>query len=208
MPYGPRLDWTGAVHHVMSRGIDGRRIFTETSECIDFLERLGKVVRELNLNIYAWVLMPNHFHLLVETGEVPLSKCMQGILTGFAMRYNLVHERKGHVFQGRYRSILVEVSSYFQTLISYIHLNPLKAGLVNSLDELKTYPWSGHIALLGGTKRNWQNTQRVYSELGADTALGPVYYQDLIRDGTDISCSESALETGNYVLGRKGLHKP
>ena len=100
----------------------------------------------------AWALIPNHFHLLLRTGPTPLSKVMRRLMTGYAVTFNKRHKRSGHLFQNRYKSVVCEEDPYLLELIRYIHLNPLRAKLVQDLKELDTYPWSGHSAILGRRK--------------------------------------------------------
>ena len=106
MPRQPRLDTPGALHHVMGRGIDGIEIFGTRKDRVDFLDRLKDLYKKDGFNIYAWVLMSNHFHLLVRTGNISLSNAMRKLLTGYVVNYNRRHKRYGHLFQNRYKSIL------------------------------------------------------------------------------------------------------
>ena len=121
MPRGPRLDAPGALHHVMVRGLERRRIFEMTADRRDFLQRLAAVVTATRLTILAWVFLPNHVHLLVRTGPVPLATAMRRLLTGYAVAFNHRHKRHGHLFQNRYKSILVEEESYGLEVTRYIH---------------------------------------------------------------------------------------
>jgi putative transposase len=148
MPRQPRLDYPGAVHHVIGRGIERRAIFLDQVDRRRFLERLGKVVERGRGALYAWCLLDNHFHLLVRTGSDPLSSLMRRLMTAHAVRFNRRHRRAGHLFQNRFKSILVEEQEYLLTLVAYIHLNPVRASLV-PLEGLPRYVWSGHRALLG-----------------------------------------------------------
>jgi len=108
MPRGPRLDAPGALHHVMVRGQERRRIFDTTADRRDFLQRLEAVVTATRLTVLTWALLPNHVLLLVRTGPVPLATAMRRLLTGYAVAFNHRHKRHGHLFQNRYKSILVE----------------------------------------------------------------------------------------------------
>jgi REP element-mobilizing transposase RayT len=97
---------------------------------------LAGYLKETETKCYAWALMPNHFHLLIKTGLVPISKLMLRLLTGYAISYNLRHKRQGHLFQNRYKSILCQEDPYFLELVRYIHLNPLRANLVQDMKAL------------------------------------------------------------------------
>ena len=149
MPRGPRVDAPGAVHHVMIRGSERRRIFHDTEDYEDFLARLDRLVPELGFLVYTWVLMPNHGHFALQTGPVPLPRLMARLATGYAVTFNRRHQRVGHLLQNRYRSRLVEDDRDLLGLIRYIHGNPLRAGLVPSAEALVGFPWCGYAALTG-----------------------------------------------------------
>jgi putative transposase len=125
------------------------------------VERLGEILQETKTVCYAWALIPNHFHLLLRTAAVPISTVMRRLLTGYALWYNRRHRRHGHLFQNRFKSILCQEDVYFFELVRYIHLNPIRAGLVDDIDELGGYRYSGHSVLMGKVKNVWQDTGRV-----------------------------------------------
>ena len=166
MPRGARLDSPGTLHHVMVRGIEGSRIVTDDDDRHLFLSRLGIAAAATGTKIYAWALMTNHAHLLLKSGEAGLSIFMRKFLTSYAVLYNRRHFRHGHLFQNRYKSIICEEEPYFLKLVSYIHLNPLRAGLVSSLEELANYPWSGHATVINRIKRDWQDREYVLHYFG------------------------------------------
>jgi putative transposase len=152
MPRQPRLDAPGALHHVMGRGIDGIKIFSNRKDREDFLERLADLCRADALSVYAWALISNHFHLLLRTVNQPLSNSMRKLLTGYVVNYNARHKRYGHLFQNRYKSIICEGDPYLLELTRYIHLNPLRAGIVKNLEGLEGYQWIGHSIADAGEK--------------------------------------------------------
>ncbi len=125
----------------MGRGIGGITLFVNNKDRQDFIARVADLSSDNALKVYAWALMGNHFHLLIRTGTQPLSKSMRKLLTGYVVNYNRRHTRYGHLFQNRYKSILCEDDPYLLELTRYIHLNPLRAGVVKSLKELRGYPW-------------------------------------------------------------------
>jgi len=133
----------------MARGIERREIFRDDKDRISFLKRLALILEETQTQCYAWTLIPNHFHLLLRTGTVPLSKIMRRLMTSHAVRFNKRHKRSGYLFQNRFKSVVCEQDPYLLELIRYIHLNPMRAGLVKALEELDHYPWSGHSVILG-----------------------------------------------------------
>lgn len=148
MPRRARLDAPGTLHHVIVRGIEKRRIVDDDQDREKFIERLGDLSQRTQTAIYAWSLMTNHAHLLLRSGPQGLAPLMRKLLTGYAGGYNRRHHRHGHLFQNRYKSIVVQEDAYFKELVRYIHLNPLRAGLVRSMAELDRYPWSGHSSLM------------------------------------------------------------
>ncbi|MBW1911505.1 MAG: transposase [Deltaproteobacteria bacterium] len=152
MPRQPRLDAPGLLQHVMARGIERRKLFKDDKDRKSFLDRLALILEETQTQCYAWALIPNHFHLLLRTGPTPLSKVMRRLMTGYAVTFNKRHKRSGHLLQNRYKSIVCEKDAYLLELIRYIHLNPLRAKLVQDLKELDKYPWTGHSAILGSRK--------------------------------------------------------
>src|SRR5512139_1003540 len=148
MPRGPRLDAPGALHPVMVRGIDRCAIFHDDVDRRWCRDRLGAVLHAGAGTLYAWCFMPNHIHAVTRTGSAALSRLMRRWIGPYATWFNRRHRRCGYLFQNRFKSILVEEEPYFLELIRYVHLNPLRAQLID-LDELETYPWTGHAVLLG-----------------------------------------------------------
>ena len=183
MPRGPRLDAPDVLHHVIARGIERGRIFSTDADRLDFLTRLGDLVTETQTSIYAWCLIPNHFHLLARTGPAPLSTVMRRLLTGYAVSFNRRHRRAGHLFQNRFKSIVVQQEPYFLELVRYIHLNPVRSHLVPDVDALDLYPWSGHSTLLGRVCQPWQNTDFVLAHFGATVPDARPNYGQFVRDG-------------------------
>ena len=152
MPRQARLDAPGVLQHVMARGIERRKIFMDDKDRASFLERLALILEDTQTQCYAWALIPNHFHILLRTGPTPLSTVMRRLMTGYAVSFNIRHRRSGHLFQNRYKSVVCEEDTYLLELTRYIHLNPLRAKLVEDLKSLDKYPWSGHSVLIGKQK--------------------------------------------------------
>ena len=136
-----RVDYPGALHHVIIKGNDGRLIFKLPDDKQHFLEMLGIFERRYGFLVYAYCLMDNHVHLLIETGLTPLSVIMQKFLTGYVQWFNRKWDKWGHLLGDRYKSILVDKDRYFLAVLRYIHLNPVKAGLVEKPEE---YLWSSY----------------------------------------------------------------
>jgi len=167
----------------MGRGIDRTRIFKKKADREDFLSRLTELSQDGAWIVYAWALMSNHFHLLVRTGSQPLSRSMRKLLTGYVVNFNRRHQRYGHLFQNRYKSIICEDDPYLLELTRYIHLNPLRAGIVEDLPGLNRYPWSGHSAIVGRVKRDWQDTETVLAYFGDKRKEAILRYEEFVKDG-------------------------
>lgn len=167
----------------MARSIAPLKIFRAKKDREDFLDRLETVVETNMLRVYAWALLPNHFHLLVRSGPHPLPSAMRKVMTGYAVSYNLRRNRHGHVFQNRYKSIVCEEEPYLLELVRYIHLNPLRAGLVKSLEDLNTYRWCGHSVLTGTVERRWQDTDEVLGRFAGSVGTARSRYLRFVADG-------------------------
>lgn len=185
MPRQPRLDAPGLLQHVIVRGAQRAKIFMDRQDYEHFLTRLEKVVLAAQVRCYAWALLPDHFHLLLRNGNVRLAKVMQSLMTGYAVTFNRRHKRNGHLFQNRYKSIICEDEPYFLVLVRYIHLNPLKAGLVKSMSKLDGYPWSGHGDLLGYRKNGWQEIEEVLGRFSTQKARARMNYRRFVEEGAD-----------------------
>ena len=185
MPRKARLDAPGALHHVMTRGIEGRKIFRGKVDYEDFLSRLRVSVLECGIEIYAWALLPNHFHLLVRTRATSLSSAMRKLLTGYVVSFNRRHRRHGYLFQNRYKSLLCEDEPYLLELTRYIHVNPYRPGLVKSLEELDRYSWCGHSVLMGEVDRSWQNVDEILGRFGEGRKRARSGYRRFVREGID-----------------------
>lgn len=183
MPRQARLDAPGALHHVMGRGIEGKNIFRNEEDREDFIQRLSALCQDGILYVYAWALMPNHFHLLLRTGSQPLSISMKKLLTGYVVNFNRRHKRYGHLFQNRYKSIICEEDPYLIELTRYIHLNPLRAGIVKSIKELNKYAWTGHSAIMGNVERKWQTREMILSYFGKRRKRAVDGYENFVREG-------------------------
>jgi REP element-mobilizing transposase RayT len=185
MPRRARLDTPGTLHHVIVRGIEKRRIVNDISDRKRFVERLGELAHDTKTRIYAWALMPNHAHILLRSSETGLSNFMRRMLTGYAIYYNRRHRRWGHLFQNRYKSIICDEDSYFIELVRYIHLNPLRAELVDSLSKLEHYRWSGHATLMGKIKYEWQDRDYVLKWFGQKKGIAKKAYRNFVVKGIE-----------------------
>jgi REP element-mobilizing transposase RayT len=186
MPRSARLDAPGTLHHVIVRGIEKRTIVDDDVDRKNFVDRMKRLCQELQTPVYAWALMTNHAHLLLRSGSVGLSAFMRRLLTGYALGYNRRHRRHGHLFQNRYKSIVVEEDTYFKELVRYIHLNPLRAGIVNNLSKLDNYRWSGHSALMGRRADGWQDTDYVLKWFGNRKIEARRVYRQFVNEGISL----------------------
>ena len=185
MPRGARLDAPGTLHHVMVRGIERRNIVDDEKDREDFVSRLGKLSAETAMAIYAWALMNNHAHILLRSGPNGLPNLMRRLLAGYAAAYNRRHKRFGHLFQNRYKSIICEEDAYFRELVRYIHLNPLRAGLVDTISKLNRYKWCGHSVLMGRRQNDWQDQKYVLKWFGSTQGPARKAYHQFVKQGAD-----------------------
>ena len=183
MPRTARIDIPDLLQHVIVRGIERRDIFLDDDDKALFVERLSKLLIATGTDCLAWALMSNHFHLLLRPKSTKLSIFMRRLLTGYAVVFNLRHGRSGHLFQNRYKSIVCEEDSYLLELVRYIHLNPLRVGLVQSLDALDLYQWSGHAVIMGKGVFAGQNENEVLQLFGNRKGTSRKNYRSFIEDG-------------------------
>ncbi len=185
MPRRARLDAPGTLHHVIVRGLNKRRIVRDVADRKNFVKRMGELAVGTKTPIYAWALMTNHAHILLRSAEIGLSGYMRRLLTGYAISYNRRHERWGHLFQNRYKSIVCEEDAYFTELVRYIHLNPLRARLVKSMEKLDQYRWCGHAVLMGNVKNEWQDRDYVLKWFGQKDGAAKRHYRNYVKKGID-----------------------
>jgi REP element-mobilizing transposase RayT len=183
MPRQARLDAPGTLHHVILRGSERGTIVADAEDRAAFLGRLGDVATATGTTLYAWALLPNHAHLLLRSGPAGLPQVMPRLLTGYAQAYNRRHRRVGHLFQNRYKSIVVEEDPYFRDLVRYIHLNPLRARLVPDLPHLDRYPWCGHAGIQRRQHPPWQDRAAVRSWFGRTERVALRAYRAFLQEG-------------------------
>jgi REP element-mobilizing transposase RayT len=210
-----RIEYPGAVYHVMARGNQGRVIYQDDRDRRRFLETLGEACGKTGWRIHAYVLMGNHYHLLVETPEANLVAGMKWLQGTCTQRYNGRHQLRGHLFQGRYKAVPVEADNagYLEAVSSYIHLNPARAGvIVIGRDKLKRYRWSSYPWYVGGGRGApaWLERKRVLGALGLGPHEGRRYASHLesrvleleLKAGrTELEGQWKALRRGWYAGG-------
>ena len=196
MPRDKRINLPGVVYHVISRGIERRKIFRDKADREEFLRRLEENLEKTVCQCFGWSLMPNHFHLLVRTGERALSDLMRKLLTGYAIYFNRRHQRHGYLYQNRYKSILCQEEAYLLEMVRYIHLNPLRAGIVSDLKSLDRYPWTGHSVLVGKRRRDWQSVDEVLLRFSSKRRAAIAGYRKFLRDGVGMGRREDLIGGG------------
>lgn len=180
MPRGPRIAYENAFFHVFNRGLNKQKIFLDSSDYHKFLRRLEELKTNNHFDhaVYSYVLMPNHFHLLIQTKKIPISKIMTSLLTSYSMYFNRKYKRVGTLFQNRFKSKLCDKDSYFLGASRYIHLNPIEAGLSSNL---KDYPWSSYQELYGNSKYKIIDSIEVVRLLGETDKSKETYRQFLLE---------------------------
>jgi putative transposase len=157
----------------------GRRFFLRQNDYQSFIEALRTVRQRYPFSLYAYVLMSNHLHLLLEVDRFPTARILQSLLTGYVRRFNKIHQRRGHLFEGRYKAIVCERDSYLLELVRYIHLNPVRAAIVKRPSD---WQWSGHTEYLGREEHGLIDSGPVMGELGTATR-----YEAFIREGAQVN---------------------
>ena len=194
----PRLEFPGAFYHIIVRGNQRQDIFIESQDRIEYLKRLKRYKKECGFILYAYVLMANHIHLLIETRDTPISKIMQLINLTYTQYFNKKYNKIGHLFQGRYKSFLCDRDEYLLSLVRYIHLNPVRANLVKGPGEFR---WSSHKDYLTEAKGlvDTHRILRVFSEKGLQAWRG---YSDFMDDAVGKKMNEDFYRViGQQVLG-------
>jgi len=180
MPRKPRIHVPGGFYHVMLRGNGGQKIFLDPEDGRIFLDILADAARRYGLRVHAWCLMPNHLHLLLQVGAEPLSRAMQSIGQRYTARIHGRERRSGHLFQGRYKAVLVDADSYLLELVRYLHLNPVRAGLAT---RPEAWRWSSHRAYLGMEAAPMLTTDTVLGRFGKDVNKARRALTDFVLEG-------------------------
>ena len=180
MPRPLRIEYPGAAYHIMARGNQGQRVFQDDQDCQRWLETLGETCLKTGWRIHAYVLMGNHYHLLVQTPEANLVSGMKWLQGTYTQRFNRRHQVAGHLFQGRYKAVIIDANSpgYFDVVGTYIHLNPARAGLIRAGQQaLRQYRWSSYPFYVKGTTGGpaWLCRQRLMAAAGLKEHEGRRY---------------------------------
>lgn len=172
-PY--RLQAEDCFYHITARGNGKKNIFLSDKDRVRFFTYLSRAMEKFSFCLYAYVLMDNHYHLLIETKHPNLSRIMHLINTSYSSYYNFVHKHVGHLLQGRFKSIVVDKDSYFLTLSAYIHLNPVRANIVLNPED---YKWSSYKAYIGKTNDPYINIDKVKDVLGPNISSYPEFVKN------------------------------
>lgn len=199
-----RLEFAGALYHVTSRG-DGREdIYLSDNDRIAWLETFAAVCSRFNWVCHAYCLMSNHYHLIVETPDANLSIGMRQLNGVYTQRFNRTHARVGHVFQGRFKAILVDRDGYLLELSRYVVLNPLRARMVRKLEN---YAWSSYLATCGQVSvPPWLHVDAILSQFGAQRARAIERYVEFVHDGRNVPNVWGRLQ-GQVYLGSDAFLK-
>ena len=178
-----RIEFAGALYHVTARGNEKRPVFRSDADRLKFLDFLAIAVKRFNWSLTAWVLMSNHFHLVVQTREANISRGMQWLNGTYASWFNKRHKRCGHLFQGRFKGILVEEASYFAEVIRYVVLNPVRAGMVAHPED---YRWSSFRTTAGiEAAPAWLDVASVHALFQRNDATSAEIYQEFVLARVD-----------------------
>ncbi|MDI6817096.1 MAG: transposase [Actinomycetota bacterium] len=196
-----RLEFPGAHYHITARGNERKEIYREQEDYILFLKTLSQAAEEKGWLLHAYCLMPNHYHLLLETREANLSKGMRQLNGIYTQRFNRKYKRSGHLFQGRYKAILVEKETYFLELCRYIALNPVRAKIV---DKPEKWPYSSYCAAAGLNSSSFLYTDYVLSQFDGAKKKAQLAYRDFVAEGIGKPSPWASL-VGQIYLGSENF---
>jgi putative transposase len=195
-----RVEFAGAFYHVLNWGNAGEAIFRSNGDREKFLEYWGKAVERFGIKVHTYCLMPNHYHFLIETPEPNLSRAVQWVNVSYAAYFNRKHQRQGHLFQGRFKSILVDADGYLKELSRYIHLNPLRADMA---EQPASYPWSSYPAFIGGQKApDWLEMDWLLALFGKGRRKACKAYQAFVESVAPDAVENPAKDmVSGFILG-------
>lgn len=201
----PRIEYPSAFFHIIVRGNNREKVFRDDADYVRYLEKLLYFSREGDITLYAYCFMPNHIHLLLEMGTISLSKVLQRFHTWYTQYFNRRHDRVGHLFQGRYKAIVCDKDAYLLELVRYIHLNPVRAGLVDNLED---YPWSSHRIYSGADKSGVIDPSFVLVQFSNDPSTARKFYKSFVTEGTAQGRREDLYKVSDQrILGNEAFYK-
>ncbi len=199
-----RLELSGGLYHVTSRGNGREDIYLTDADRLAWIDVLAQVCDRFNWVCHAWCQMSNHYHLLIETPEANLAQGMRQLNGVYTQRFNRAHDRVGHVFQGRYKAILVEKDNYLLELARYVVLNPLRAKIVK---RLETWPWSSYLATCGHVDApHWLNADWILGQFSTQRAAAIRKYIQFVHEGARLPSVWAQLQ-GQIYLGSESFVK-
>ena len=195
----PRIEFEGAFYHVIVRGNQRQKIFKDKYDFLKYLEILTNYKKQYKYYLYSYVLMSNHVHLLIETAATPLSKILQGINQSYTIYFNRRYKTIGHLFQGRYKAILCEKDEYLLSLIKYIHFNPVKAGIVKTMDD---YKWSSHNSYVKkADKKDIIDTDQILRMFSENKTKARKLYKAYTGDGLAVKKEDIYSTIDQRIIG-------
>jgi len=208
-----RIEYEDAHYHVMNRGNARSRVFHRTEDYRLFLDKLGRATEAFRISLRAFCLMPNHFHLYLATPEANLSRFMQSLLTAFTVSVNRRRRSSGHVFQGRFKAVLVEHEAYGQEVSRYVQLNPVRvsgcrgASLAERRKALRAYPWSSYASLIGVRAcPSWLDRAAALGDWGRSRRSQTRAYAEFVEEGLLRDIADPLSQTAaQAVLGREAF---
>jgi len=185
-----RVEFEGALYHLTGRGNARQRIFADEKDCAKFVQLLVESLQRYDIMLHGYVLMGNHYHLIAETARANLGRWMHWLTTAYTVYFNRRHHRVGHLFQGRYKSIVVEAEGYLLSLSRYVHLNPVRGKVIGRGDpvhrrkRLREWRWSSYRGY-GGLARAepWVNQERILDEIGGALKERRLRYRRFVEEG-------------------------
>ena len=204
-----RIQFEGAMYHVINRGNYGRDLFGNEGEAQAFLETVGEAKAMMGWRLHAYVLMRNHYHLALETPEPNLVEGMHWLQSTWATRFNRFRQERGHLFQGRYQALLIEDAAVLGKVVDYIHLNPVRAKIVLA-DQVKDYPWSSLDSIVKGSGKVDDLGWRAAGRFGLDDGARKAYESYLVEVGADEGRWEALGLSGlakGWAIGSSGWRK-
>lgn len=174
----PRIHFPGAFYHVIARGNRGDKIYRDDKDYHLYLSFLSEYKERYHFYLYAYTLMPNHMHILIEVCEAPLSRLMQNLQFRYTRNFNIKYKKNGHLFQGRYKAILCEKDSYFLELSAYIHLNAVRAGLV---EDPINYRWCSYRSYVRGEKDNLVDRNFLWAQFSDKKIVARNKYERFVK---------------------------
>lgn len=195
-----RVEYPGAFYHVINRGNSHEKLYNSPRDYIKFLQYLEKAAERFAVTVHTYCLMDSHYHLLLETAEPNLSATMQWLNVSYATYFNHKHNRNGHLFQGRFKAILIDAENYLKHLSRYIHLNPVRAKIIDTPEQ---YRWSSYSAFMGKQKSpKFLKTDWLLSNFGSNIKKARKNYKEFI-EGIDINTVKDPSEQleGGFILG-------